>query len=102
MNNNKAKHTPGPWIYTNWGKDGDEANIRAKDGENTLHIGVVSFRNVDANARLIAAAPELLEALESILKTLNAVTEHTPYNGIVETTDSYKNAISAIAKAKGE
>ena len=56
-------HTPGPWIFTN-------TEITAKDGD--LFVAkVTDFRNSTgrqaANGRLIAAAPELLEALQWLL-----------------------------------
>ncbi len=59
----KPKHTPGPWEY--YGQDGvfyiEENGIP----ENTLTIATVEYGN-EANARLIAAAPELLEMLRLI------------------------------------
>jgi hypothetical protein len=56
-----AKHTAGPWRYNpdsgrvEAGREILIANIRA----HTFDVGI-------ANARLIAAAPELLEALEMV------------------------------------
>ena len=86
----KAKHTPGPWSYemchdTNYAritcdiKGGD--NLRGYCGE--------------ANARLIVAAPELLEALQNML----GLTEASDYMALSEIE---KQARTAIAKALGE
>ena len=47
----------------------------------------------EANARLIAAAPDLLEALESILEYAESGWDHTPICAVV--------ARSVISKAKG-
>ena len=63
-------HTKGPWTATS---EGDAYDISAWDDDGTVHIADVCIsasKNPDAeneaNARLIAAAPELLEALRGI------------------------------------
>lgn len=53
-----ADHTPGPWHIR--GKQ----SIRGHGGE---YIAKTNWQNGEANARLIAAAPDLLEALETSL-----------------------------------
>jgi hypothetical protein len=63
-------HTPGPWRY-----DASTKQIRTLDENSSRFsgelIGAVSPLNPEMpdNARLIAAAPELLEALEFIATT---------------------------------
>lgn len=60
-------HTPGPW-YVYPGKDGEYyvlAGDYAKQGEPDLIIKVTSA-DPAADARLIAAAPELYEALKTL------------------------------------
>lgn len=52
-------HTPGPWTVTEIGTIED-------DSHNPVQIAGISPRNRDANARLIAAAPDLLKALEEL------------------------------------
>lgn len=63
-----ADHTPGPWLYaqegvTSWG-------IVKPDGYSIVHLVALlnstSARELPANARLIAAAPDLLKALQRI------------------------------------
>lgn len=96
-----SNHTPGPWHI----ERGTSVYVRADDAH---HIGpICSMRSrldypgmdpivaetCDANARLIAAAPELLAALEAL------VDEPQPL-GIDRAT--YQAALRAIAKATGE
>ena len=57
-------HTPGPWVTY----DDGITQVIASDKDRTLRMGCVfhDSKNLDvvqANARLIAAAPEMLEAL---------------------------------------
>ena len=63
-------HTPGPWeaVKANW----DRTLIRhALPGDAHVPGYIAEVNNIgagyEANARLIAAAPELLEALEALL-----------------------------------
>lgn len=70
-----AKHTPGRWWVS--GADDDEVHCRifAQDMGQNVHIslvkpphvgGIIPAEQLKANARLIAAAPELLEALKEL------------------------------------
>lgn len=72
MSNQKTKHTPGPW----------KTEIHVKDIEiwnQNTHIATINhhYKYEDqpaidkANARLIAAAPELLEALIAAVAQLD-------------------------------
>ena len=94
-----AKHTPGPWRFA-WG-GGHALVFDAKGGPT---IAGVPFNCdddiplVEANARLIAAAPELLEALQSCEKALQALCHPV----CKDDPDSPLNlASAAIAKATG-
>ena len=85
-----SKHTKGPWaIYVNAPSD---IVIRkmSKDGYELCSIARVSSGY--ANARLIAAAPELLEALQSVLDNC------LDSEGLCA---AHAKARAAIAKAKG-
>jgi len=56
-----TQHTPGPWVL----HEGKTA-VNGADGHLVASCGSLPYRNKwdeEANARLIAAAPELLEAL---------------------------------------
>ena len=88
-------HTPGPW-YANQ----DCIEIDGPEGPRDVTLAVVlQPDNAAADARLIAAAPELLAALQEAVTALNVKEKFPVYD-----TDSY--AISArcdkaIAKAEG-
>lgn len=94
-----AKHTPGPW-FCDERSDGDSK--RYVLSESAPFPGSVAFVCLDiseaeANARLIAAAPDLLDAL------LEAVTEYRklPHSLGYEFTH-LPMMESAIKKARGE
>jgi hypothetical protein len=87
----ETKHTPGPWTNING------TNVRSADGT-TVCKGILT----ESNARLIAAAPDLLAALQTFSWT---ATEHPPCfcppkNGRMH-TDQCDAARAAIAKATG-
>ena len=60
-------HTPGPWSY--WPKSAYPEGVISQDAT-TTHIAVPVFHpdvnRTTANARLIAAAPEMLATLETV------------------------------------
>ena len=100
-----AKHTPGPWYALRGQRN---ISIRYKTGDGLLPmVNVASVRgqfptdcpygSSEANARLIAAAPELLEALQKMLPELRGLS-------IVSDTaaEMSREAEAAIAKATGE
>lgn len=65
----QANHTPGEWlvgINSNTGTDCLE--IYARGGQMTVCAGLGNGPEAEANARLIAAAPALLEACQFALK----------------------------------
>lgn len=73
----EAKHTPGPWHSSS----NDRANglvIYAKDGWAVADARVFHARHTldeaRANVRLIAAAPELLEALQAVVRVADRAT----------------------------
>lgn len=92
------KYTPGPWSVS-------EANdlplgatlrvVRIRGGESRLRICDMDTISDDAeaNARLIAAAPELVEALEDALRM--AMFEGAPFR------PWHNAARAALAKALG-
>ena len=82
-----AQHTPGPWSYNG------ATDIHAGESSGfticEIYPSDSKTRMGKANARLIAASPELLEALDGIL----AITDRDHV--------AWDKARAAIAKAKG-
>ena len=113
----KAAHTPGPWAYRpqkydDWGyvrgaqrDDGFYPFIcQAKDSRATEADENEARKNGtdpwEANARLIAAAPDLLEALEAMLAH-SGVADAGADMKDAEDHAAESKARAAIAKAKG-
>ena len=91
------KHTPGPW----WQKGtvvyiGKTVDFLPSGSPNWGGFDLRNCPLPEANARLIAAAPDLLEALEAIIATWDG----PKYNHFM--ADNIDLARAAIAKAKGE
>lgn len=83
-----SKHTPGPWEFVPAGVE----PVVQKAGEFPHgFICNVGSQNFVADARLIAAAPDLLEALKMVLQ-----------HGRIDNSEERMNVVSAaIAKAEG-
>lgn len=102
----KTAHTPGPWRIrgTNYGYTTCYVlGPPHKDGGDYAPICVA---DTEANARLIAAAPELLAALEECEKDLIR-SSNDAYDAEADSLAkrfmrTAKAARAAIAKAKGE
>lgn len=86
------KHTPGPWMA--WQPRADESVPVRTDGLGItiayVHQGAIT--NAKANARLIAAAPEMLDALKRVADS----GEFTSFSD-----ESWDVVNAAIAKAEG-
>jgi len=97
----KSQHSPAPWHTrkdTYW-QNGEppffNVSIHTNDGERD-QVALVSHETLEiaqANARLIAVAPEMLEALEQAEEWLSGWASAEPYIDDIQ---------AAIAKAKGE
>lgn len=97
------KHTPGPWRY-----EGAEVWATAPMRFNLTTAGTPMIATlcrhedaeggfpVEANARLIAAAPELLEALTGLVAAYEALGEAVGRDG-----SWHSHALAAISKATG-
>lgn len=103
----ESKHTPGPWHIVPYG-DGDQKVICSDKAGNwriafmaTSSGSLEELAEIRANARLIAAAPELLDALSDLIGSL----EITWRNGFVAIEDVQKeveHARSLISRVRGE
>jgi hypothetical protein len=105
----KAKHTPGPWEQI---IDGDMVGAMNPYGHGMMNIADIrgwghltgtgacrlsekdAIAIQEANARLIASAPELLEALKTLVLAVNNESSVSMY-------EAYDIACVAIAKAEG-
>lgn len=119
----QAKHTPGPWKETgNWyltTSSGTNITCTAISAINQRKVAAVisdtgeidNWDEMRVNAKLIAAAPELLEACEDLVDLVEALIRY-PYPESVakavhpvkeaETFEAIMKAKRGINKAKGE
>jgi hypothetical protein len=106
----ETKHTDSPWKVNDihpYAVYGGEGNLRRQVAD-CRPVGCVCHTEQDrSNARLIAAAPELLAALQAITEAasnVNVFLDATPPHrtgAIYELRNQIKAARAAIAKAKG-
>jgi len=97
-----TKHTPGLWEVeiVESGKDEVYARIKGVAFTDGIKIGVYKKKlpeEAKANARLIAAAPELLGACKEALIDLEFLKDYIPRD-----SNSIKRLKQAIAKAEQE
>jgi hypothetical protein len=104
-----ATHTPGPWSYGCTDKRHKEFAIMAEGGK----VGAVfagfgahfDWEQSEANARLMAASPELLAALKGLEQTLRIAAHGTGSASQADWRDfarAHADACrDAVAKAEG-
>lgn len=92
-----AQHTPGPWVVAGPDAASGPGYVMTRGGTYVAKPLI----NYDANARLIAAAPELLEALEGLLSFAEDV-EAKALVGDEGCLWPVEIARFAIAKARGQ
>jgi hypothetical protein len=101
----EAKHTPGPWVV-GVSHDGKQFMIVGDDGEAEVAIVMphrplqrmtmpvmLASNDEKANARLIAAAPELLAALQNLMNGIDTGAITSDHD------ETFANAISRAKKA---
>ena len=109
MSDRKEKFTPGPWECET---TSDHKTICIGVGMfevNAIHIAEIDIDDVEdserivaqKNARLIASAPELYEALEMAVKDLITAANMLPDIDLA-LLETAKRAHSVLAKARGE
>lgn len=113
-----SKHTPGPWIGQDengklnsdhdWSLEDEAASsseaapiwaggkVVAFAVHSSNSFSLRSHPSVDANARLIAAAPDLLAALQAVLHWIDDNCETTGFDAVEAQADA------ALAKAGAE
>lgn len=117
-----TQHTPGPWVFDlskSWRPHRVSlCHFVGNDDADIAHIGENFSSNRSpaetiANARLIAAAPDLLASLERLVTLMNIVGDEPFRNGVTDSTGSMDEGIviaskwlhearAAIAKATGK
>ena len=95
-----TKHTPGPWIV--WPDNNNRLQVGQSTNYTVAQMMQTPIHGQEANARLIAAAPDLLEALQKIKQRLDTCHLHVLSGH--EVFDSFYMEVidSNIAKATGE
>lgn len=78
----ETKYTNGPWVV-------NDVSVRKEDGSLLALVYSNGDGSMNANAHLIAAAPDLYEALDKCI-------------GYVESDIIRRKALKALAKARGE
>jgi len=101
-----TKHTPRPWKVGKGSFVIADSPAPGIHGSNMIeHYGghLICESVSEANAHLIAAAPDLLEALEKCLYIIGHPKDEpeTLWRTDDEINDAYMQARAAIAKAKG-
>jgi hypothetical protein len=102
----ETRFTPGPWVYGHQSATVQAlpeymqvAHCMSEPGCGMLH----DMEEVRANARLIAAAPDLYAALEDAVATLPMVVCRCRGDGFVcSRCKALASAESALARARGE
>lgn len=98
----KAQHTPGPWTIEAPSKGSPVPIIHGADYSEVASVFADEGEDQrNANACLIAAAPELLAALELAIKSRLLSIDYDR-NRTREACDIRRAMIAAIAKAHGE
>ncbi len=106
-------HSPGPWVPDyNWKHDiGLAKGVKSERGTWIAKCHPLNGTKDDlvtcaANAKLIAAAPEMLAALETYVRLFDEMKASTDYDdkrGIIDSNiNHHKNVRKLIALAKGE
>ena len=107
----KVKHTPGPWA---WSYDADKDEITVSGGQLGCYVCSIdvvgeyllgAWPEIDSDAHLIAAAPDLLEALckwvELAERTVQDHATRFDANRLADFHQGLMETRAAIAKATG-
>lgn len=94
------KHTRGPWIIRDCTRNDvclpqaqRSARFYGVVDNSGMPIAEMHIGNLPANARLIAAAPELFEELEIAVNTIETLTRGKPNDAIMALLGSMKKTL---------
>jgi hypothetical protein len=106
-------HTPGPWTVEGESSNDGEAEVIVAENRTICWTAnswatdsdeEVISREDRANARLIAAAPELLHSLKAAVESINEACHYEDTEECAEAFASavwFLDAVKALAKAEG-
>lgn len=102
-----SEFTPGPWFEHKEGFSNVYVEAELGDGliQEVAACGptLAGSEQQDANARLIASSPELLDALQELFADYKQLADSGDAgNWSLEDTDAGKKAMAAISKAMGK
>lgn len=106
MKENEAKHTAGPWRFVE-GTKGAMSSIYAKEEFRIAYVTTESINQAQraediCNGKLIAKAPELLEAMRKVADFLGNFAVTVAMYGDVTTHGKLKDNQIILKKAMGE
>jgi hypothetical protein len=100
----QTQHTPGPWTAA---ADGMKWQISTlafvnEQTDGLDNVGTVPIQGTLKNARLIASAPDLLDALQVCIDSFEEMIGISDFGSPAESDFPLKQAREAIRKAQGE
>ena len=99
---NSTTHTPGPWEYTHNSNSAAEfVEVTAANGDEIAHVYDSRMDDGEANARLMATAPRLLEALEDMTIIVGEMLADALLDPVEDLEKRHELAVAAIAAAEG-
>jgi beta-phosphoglucomutase-like phosphatase (HAD superfamily) len=93
-----SKHTPGPWHYQEK-SDAYTHIVRAGERRFITQLSQDTSGEAEANARLMAAAPELLESAKSLLIWAILAANSDNARGALNAIADIRTAVAVIEKA---
>ena len=102
----EAKYTPGPWFAVDYAGKFDIQNGDGYEDTDLLCYDTIwnekslDKETVEANAKLMAAAPEMLEALNMLLEELDKLIDHVVDMGCIDFEDESIEGVRDINNAK--
>jgi hypothetical protein len=92
----ERKHTPGPWHITDVrNQKNGQLRIFGADSSGLIANVMARHLNCEANAHLIAAAPEMLSLLEELYRWLDDIGDGAP-----DASSTAKQALNAAAEIR--
>ena len=102
----ETKFTAGPWHSEKPAEDKGFWYVNSNDGEcgdiAVTYRGISSDEETEARAHLIAAAPELYDALFDVLDAIGAVGKPYELRDYGFTPERAEEIVAVLAKARGE